>query len=648
MTSHGKIMFIPFKGFLWLLAGVFAIAAALLIILSTSAATIEGGTPTSAMPLAEGVNEGTLRPVEQHWYTFTPGDTKGQSIEKSLLLTFTPDDGNIIRFVRLKIFEEDQIQFFSEGDTSQMTSFGTGQVVSLDGNPETGELYWKGSVSASKTYYIQVLNESDFTIDYQLTSTDISSQPVDETEVPVEDVTAPAAPAPAAVVPQMGSNPGSPAPLLAGTNRGTLKPHSTYWYSFRHVDLTGRKKFKELDFSLLFTPDDGNRRHHVNFELFPFSEFEIWRRGDVDKLTNFGAGMLVSRGNDPNVGQRIWRGSVLMGDTYLMAVENGTDVEIDYWIFDQDIFDVELGPKPAPAPAPVFAPGAAPQTALPLKIGVNKGGLEPGEEAWYSFSITDFDGESFEEMALTMITTPDDGNRIRNMTFDVFTAGGVTYWSPGDNSQINNMGAGSVVYRDDSPLTGERFWHGWLIDNDLYYVQIRNGTKVHMDYWLFTGDVYRPPLGEEPKRVARPPAAPGTAPTAPLDLEVGVNQGRLGPKQERWYVFSRGDVNKTGSVETVFTMVFTPDDGNRVRDVNIELFEGNQLRDWAPDNRFNIINFGQGSVVNRDGDPNTGEFIWHGHVIAGDRYYMRVSNETDVTIDYWIFPEEVINANLTP
>jgi hypothetical protein len=282
-----------------------------------------------------------------------------------------------------------------------------------------------------------------------------------------------------------------------------------------------------------------------------------------------------------------------------------------------------------------------------LTFGENKGGLEPGEEAWYSFSIADFDAEDFEEMALTMVTTPDNGNRIRYMVFDVFTADGVKYWSPGDNSNINNLGAGSVVYRDDNAETGERVWKGWVVDNDRYYVQIRNGTDTHMDYWLYTGDVYGPELGQKRSAVARVAAAPGAAPGSAVDLAVGVNQGQLEPNEERWYVFSRADVDQlTGSIDTAFTLVFTPDDGNRIRDVNFELFEGNQLRDWSPDSRFNINNFGHGSVVSRDDDLETGELLWKGQVLAGNEYYMRVSNETDVPIDYWIFPDDVIRANL--
>jgi hypothetical protein len=475
---------------LFLVAILFAVLATLLVIFFTSAATATGSSPDTAISLADGVNTGILGAGQQRWFRIVPDrHSPTTSLEKSLTLIFSPVDGNLIQYISLQLFDEGQLQTFYRGDTSQMTNFGSGQVVARDSNPETGELFWTGWISGQETYYVQLLNDSDFPIDYWLFTENVSHDlhGQDETSSPMP-----------AVVSEVGSDPGNPAPLMPGPNRGTLKPYATYWYAFTQVDSANGKKFQDLNYSFFFTPDDGNLRHHVNFALFSASEVETWWRGGSDRLTNFGAGMLVSRDGDPNTGERIWRGTVMQGETYFLAVENGTNSAIDYWIFDGDIHNPELGPKSPPTPTPVWSRGVAPQTAIPLRSGENIGGLEPGQEIWYSFSIADQDEEYFEEMALTMIVTPDDGNRIRNVTFEVFTANGVRDCSPGGNSRINNVGAGSVVYRDNNPLTGERFWTGWVVDNDLYYVQIRNGTEVPIDYWLFTGDVYRPELGQKP------------------------------------------------------------------------------------------------------------------------------------------------------
>ncbi len=97
-------------------------------------------------------------------------------------------------------------------------------------------------------------------------------------------------------------------------------------------------------------------------------------------------------------------------------------------------------------------------------------------------------------MALTMFTTPDDGQRLQRMNFDLFTASEIRFWSPEAGSKLHNFGAGSIVQRDNNPLTGERFWSGWLVKQDLYYLRIRNSNDIPMDYWLFTADIYQPNL----------------------------------------------------------------------------------------------------------------------------------------------------------
>lgn len=633
--TQSKATLISFKSFLFLMAGIFAIAVTLLIFFLGSAATVTGGTPFSAVTLAEGVNTGVLAPGEQRWFKYNPDpDGNPVEIEKSLTLIFTPDDGNRRYNVSLKLYEEGELGKYFQGDTSNMNHFGAANVVDRDGNPETGELFWHGWLNGQKTYYILLENGTDVAIDYWLFTDDVINYSLGEQEV--EEQAGPT---------EIGSDPNNPMPLMPGLTKGSLEPNETDWYAVTNVDFTGNVKVHDQNYTMYFTPDDGNRRHYVTFELFPMSEAGVWSRGDAEEMTNFGAGSLEDRDNDSNTASRVWRGQLMNGVTYLMAVENGSDTPIDYWMYDSDVFNPELGEKPAPKPKPVFAEGAAPETATPLKFGLNKSGLAPGEEAWYSFRVTDFDNENFEPMALTMITTPDDGNRIYKMDMNIFTGNGVQYWSPGDNSQINNIGAGSVVFRDTNPDTGEKFWNGWVIDNDLYYVQIRNGTDVYTDYWLYTGDVYSPELGEPTVPVVRT-ADPGKAPFTAEALEVGVNRGQLMPGEEQWYQFSRFDANAPGqSIDTTFTMIFTPDDGNRKYHIGLDYFEGNQLRDWAPDNQ-EVTGFGRGSIIDRDGDPNTGEMLWRGQVRANDDYYMRVINGSDATIDFWIFPDDVINSNL--
>lgn len=473
------------KHLLFSIALVFAAAAILLTIFLTSAATATGSSPAAAISLVSGVNTGILGPGEQRWFKISAA---GSTVSKSLTLTFSPAPG---QYLSMQLFDEDQTQFFRPDDTSRMKVFGVGQPVS-DNSPGADTLHWAGNLAVNTTYYVQVLNNSDFAVDYWLVAEDTAggstaqaiASVVEEAEISV------------AAAPQPATHPAQASQMLPGLNTATLPPHTIHWYTFTHDDPANSNQIQNLDFSLFFTPDDGNRRHAVNFELFTASAVETWLRGDQDRLNNFGAGMLVSRDGDAQTGERIWNGTVLRGENYYLAVENNSDVTIDYWLFDDNIYTPQLGATTKPAPAPEFAPGQAPQTAIPLEFGQNSGGLKPGQQIWYSFSVSNpANNEYFEEMALTMITTPSDGNRIHHINFNVFTAHGVKNWSPQNNSNIFNVGAGSLVVRDNNALTGERFWAGWVVENDLYYVQIQNGADTPIDYWLFTGDVYGPELG---------------------------------------------------------------------------------------------------------------------------------------------------------
>jgi hypothetical protein len=224
-------------------------------------------------------------------------------------------------------------------------------------------------------------------------------------------------------------------------------------------------------------------------------------------MANLGAGQIVERDNNPETGELFWTGWLPGRNSYYIQLTNGSDAAIDYWLFTADISGYPLGEPEKPEivqpiiipqvePTPIPATGHTPQAAISLADNHNQGNLNPGEESWYRFTITDADAEYFEEMALTMVTTPDNGQRVWQMSFDIFTAGDIQRWLAGHSSQINNIGAGSVVDRDNNPLTGERVWSGWIIEGEVYYVRIKNGAEIPMDYWLFTGDIYNPELGQ--------------------------------------------------------------------------------------------------------------------------------------------------------
>jgi hypothetical protein len=217
-------------------------------------------------------------------------------------------------------------------------------------------------------------------------------------------------------------------------------------------------------------------------------------------MVNFGAGQPVSRDNNPYSGELFWTGWLLEGQGYYIQLKNANEIAVDYWLLTDDVASYPLSiaetvvESQAPeSPSPILQ-GQSPQVAIPMPLTEYQGQLAPGQETWYSFSMSDQDGEYFEEVKLTMFATPNTYHQIDRLSFEIFTAAEVARWSSGVS--LNNVGAGSLVQRDNDPLTGERFWTGWLVDNDLYYLRVSNGTAEFMDYWLFVGDIYYPALGQ--------------------------------------------------------------------------------------------------------------------------------------------------------
>jgi hypothetical protein len=152
-------------------------------------------------------------------------------------------------------------------------------------------------------------------------------------------------------------------------------------------------------------------------------------------------------------------------------------------------------PSPPPSPSAIVA-GTDPNHPLPLANGLNVGSLSPGQQRWFSVVRADQDNEAFEQIALSLFFTPDDGNRIHRVNFDIYPAGQLHSWQLGNANPLRNIGAGGIVSRDGNPNTGELLWSGWLVDGETYYVRLRNDADVPIDYWLFTADVIRPELGE--------------------------------------------------------------------------------------------------------------------------------------------------------
>ncbi|MCB0193983.1 MAG: hypothetical protein KDJ65_18680 [Anaerolineae bacterium] len=320
-----KRLYILLKYLLVLVALVFSTSLSMVVLWLSSAATATGDTPAAAVSLTNHVNTGVLAPNQHRWFRIVP-----PNFEQNLLLVTNPASAS--QAFTLQIFEQTQLSQLGQ-DTFPSSSYGVGQWTERVGTQPAGIL-WMGTIDNSQTYYVRLANTSTTSVDYWLLTRQPQQDGSDQLQSNEDSSLL-------TLDPEAGREPHLALDLPPGRNRGRLPAGAARWYTFTRNDPSQWSHFQDLSFTLFFTPSDGNR-YNVNFQLYTAREVEAWQRG-LGRLNNFGAGMLTSRDDDPNTGERIWRGNILRDETYYIVIENGLDREVDYWLYDQDIIHPQLG-----------------------------------------------------------------------------------------------------------------------------------------------------------------------------------------------------------------------------------------------------------------------------------------------------------------
>ncbi len=288
-----------------------------------------------------------------------------------------------------------------------------------------------------------------------------------------------------------------------GVNSGRLAPYGEHWYAFVRDDLD-EALIEEMEMTMFFTPRTGYKSHRVNFELFPAGEYHIWERGDSDVMKNFGDGAWVSRDEDPDTGERLWSGSLVDGDRYLVKVSNGTDEVIDYYLFPNDIENAELGnpmlhgaaetagrvvPQQQTVSPPTRSaePGAGPPEAIPLKMGQTEGTLAPGEEIWYKFYYRDSYNETTPEhdFKFYLTNTPLDNVRARHADFAIYPGGQLHIWTRGTTDSLKPLGTSAPSPNETKdPRSLQVVWDGQLMEEQTYFIKVYNHDLGPLEYEL--------------------------------------------------------------------------------------------------------------------------------------------------------------------
>jgi hypothetical protein len=298
---------------------------------------------------------------------------------------------------------------------------------------------------------------------------------------------------------------------------------------------------------------------------------------------------------------------------------------------------------PAPPPDPTKGENIYPGESLNLLYGTNTGRLAPKAEHWYTFTAGNIAHKMIEPFSLTMFFTPGEPNLARHVTFEMFTGDQYQLWERGTPNDMEHFGAGSWVSRDSDYNTGERLWHGTVVDGGKYFVKIKNDTNKWVDYHMMTGDIYNAELGR-PSENSKAPSPVETTPTgkdigSPLPLDKGHRLGRLAAGEDIWFQFEQQsfDTDEFEFDNFVIELQHTPGNGHITNYVNFEIYPFQEQHLWRRGDTDEITPLGAGSVLAYDKATNTRTWIWDGHLVSNTICFIRLRNDSIQDIDYDLF-----------
>jgi len=400
-----------------------------------------GSSPYAAQPLSSGLNVGALAAGEAFWYVFNTSDLSNQ-LDHSIALNmvYKPGEHDVAPYVNFQIFTFNQVDRWLQGYAD--ATMGIGVFATTDFDQETAERLWSGSLLKDEVYYVRVFNNSKQPVEYHLTALSQPEATATETKGSVQ---------PASNVTRASSS-------VRGLKSGATAAE-TQWLlvaaAVKNMSTEDAAAWLKMASQVGWLPAAGSG-------------------GDNATSTEYFASPAALPGDIPP-------GRVVPPDT------------------------AEAASKAAPAPSLLnLYPNVYPNAPLALHDGANVGKVAPGGEHWYSFIHDDHDQEWYDYMALTLFSTPADGNSSHHINFQIFTGSQLHIWQRGTPQDMRPMGAGQWVSRDKDPATGERLWAGHVVDGDLYYIRVFNHTDHLIDYYLITSDIINTELGDQVWAAIRP------------------------------------------------------------------------------------------------------------------------------------------------
>jgi hypothetical protein len=393
---------------------------------------------------------------------------------------------------------------------------------------------------------------------------------------------------PAAAGPGLGSSPSTAQPLSTGLNIGTLEPGDDFWYALNGTELRDQSAGIVV-LNMVYRPGSHEVAAYVNFHLLTQEQADRWLQGHTDQYIALGT--FTTTDFDQETAERLWSGNVLEDQTYYVHLFNNSPHTVDYHL-------TALGQPAANTASP--APRVIPAAAREINF---EPGATPEETQWLLVAAA-LQGMSTDDAAAWLMMASQLG------------------WLPSAYPVTSVRASESYVLAPSYSL--ER---GALVEiSETAHTEAAPASSAETASLL---DLY-----------------PSVYPNAPLALQDGVNVGKLAPGGEHWYSFIREDRDAEWFEFMPMTLFSTPTDGNSSHHINFQIFPAGQVQIWERGTPEDMVPMGAGQWVSRDRDPVTGERLWAGHVIDGDLYYVRVFNNSDEVIDYYLITNDITNTEL--
>jgi hypothetical protein len=451
----------------------------------------------------------------------------------------------------------------------------------------------------------------------------------------------------AAVGPAANNNPQLAQPLASGLNVGTLGPGETAWYVLDREAQNGYG-VRTVVLNMIYRPGQADVAPYVNFQVLSADEVERWLQGYADSY--LAMGVFTTTDFDQDTSERLWSGSLPKEQLYYVRLFNNSaqTVEFHLMVLSQALETSVVEPQ---------ARLVEPDVSIPETQGsvVEPANMQPSAQTPANTSDNNLKPGTANEgtqwrlvaMALKSMSTEEGANWLMMANQVGWLPGG----RPGDSNPAPVPVPGTSPLPAPQPAPPP-------VPQPVAQSNVVAAREPAAD--ALQPAVNAPGPGAEPAAPAAdqaksPEAAaaalfalyPNVYPLMPLALHDGPNVGKLAPGGEHWYTFvHHEDRDRKLIAHMALTLFATPTDGNTSHYINFQIYPGGQLQLWQRGTPQDMVPMGQGQWVSRDHDPVTAERLWSGTVVNGDRYYVRVVNDTDAVIDYYLITNDVTHTEL--